>query len=407
MNFEEGIRIAFQTIKAHKLRTFLTTLGIVIGVSSVIGMMSIIDALEAYMNKTLAMIGGNTFYIKKYPAVQLGKLDKKYRQRKNLTLRHVEAIKEYATAVSVVSPRVYTWGKEIKYKDKKTNPNIGVIGSDENWLELEMRYIDEGRFFTKDDIRYKRKVAVIGADIEDKLFPFSYPIGEYIKINNVKFKVIGVLDRRGKVFGESQDNYVVIPISTFMKLYGSNRSIGISVKAKNRELFQEAMDQTISILRMVRKVRPGEPNDFEVVTQDSVMQTLKKLTGFIFVAAVVICAISLLVGGIGIMNIMLVAVTERTREIGIRKAIGAKRIHILYQFITETIAICLAGGIIGVIFGLVIGAVAGLALKIPPTIPLWSIFLGVGFSIGIGLAFGIYPSMKAARLNPIEALRYE
>jgi len=199
----------------------------------------------------------------------------------------------------------------------------------------------------------------------------------------------------------------VIPISTFMKLYGSNRSVGISVKAKNRELFQEAMDQTISILRMVRKVRPGEPNDFEVVTQDSVMQTLKKLTGFIFVAAVVICAISLLVGGIGIMNIMLVAVTERTREIGIRKAIGAKRIHILYQFITETIAICLAGGIIGVIFGLVIGAVAGLALKIPPTIPLWSIFLGVGFSIGIGLAFGIYPSMKAARLNPIEALRYE
>lgn len=407
MNFEEGVRIAFQTIKAHKLRTFLTTLGIVIGVSSVIGMMSIIDALEVYMNKTLSAIGGNTFYIQRLPAVRLGRLDKKYRQRKNLTLKHAEAIRKYASAVSIVSPQAYTWGKEIRYKDRRTNPNIVVIGTDENWPEAEMRFIDEGHFLTKDDIRYKRKVAVIGTDIADKLFPFTYPVGEYIKINNVKFKVIGVLDRRGKIFGESQDDYVIIPISTFMKIYGSNRSIGISIKAKSRELLQEAMDQTISILRMVRGVPPGEPNDFEVVTQDSIMQTLKKLTGFIFVAAVVICAISLIVGGIGIMNIMLVAVTERTREIGIRKAVGAKRIHILHQFLMESIVICLAGGVIGVVFGLVIGAVAGLALKIPPTIPLWSIFLGVGFSIGIGLAFGIYPSMKAARLNPIEALRYE
>ncbi|MBO8130181.1 MAG: ABC transporter permease [Candidatus Marinimicrobia bacterium] len=407
MNLDEGVRIAFQTIKSNKLRTFLTTLGIVIGVTSVIGMMSLINALEAYMNKTLSVIGGNTFWIQKYPAVRLGKLDKKYRLRKDITVDHAEAIKKYASAVSVVSPEAYSWGKELRYKDKKTNPNILVYGSDENWLEINMRFLKEGRFFNRDDIHYKRNVVVIGTEIAEKLFPYTYPIDEFIKIDNIKFKIIGVLEEKGSIFGQSQDNFAVIPISTFMKIYGKHRSIGIAVKAINSDFYQEAMDQSISILRTVRKVPPGDPNDFEVVTQDSIMQTLKNLTGFIFVAAVVICSISLIVGGIGIMNIMLVAVTERTREIGIRKAIGAKRIHILYQFLTETIVICLAGGIIGIILGSIIGVIAGVSLKLPPIIPVWSIFLGVGFSIFVGLLFGIYPSMKAARLNPIEALRYE
>jgi len=407
MNLDEGVRIAFQTIKSNKLRTFLTTLGIVIGATSVIGMMSLINALEAYMNKTLSVIGGNTFWIQKYPAVRLGKLDKKYRLRKDITVDHAEAIKKYASAVSVVSPEAYSWGKELRYKDKKTNPNILVYGSDENWLEINMRFLKEGRFFNRDDIHYKRNVVVIGTEIAEKLFPYTYPIGEFIKIDNIKFKIIGVLEEKGSIFGQSQDNFAVIPISTFMKIYGKHRSIGIAVKAINSDFYQEAMDQSISILRTVRKVPPGDPNDFEVVTQDSIMQTLKNLTGFIFVAAVVICSISLIVGGIGIMNIMLVAVTERTREIGIRKAIGAKRIHILYQFLTETIVICLAGGIIGIILGSIIGVIAGVSLKLPPIIPVWSIFLGVGFSIFVGLLFGIYPSMKAARLNPIEALRYE
>jgi len=407
MNLDEGVRIAFQTIKSNKLRTFLTTLGIVIGVTSVIGMMSLINALEAYMNKTLSVIGGNTFWIQKYPAVRLGKLDKKYRLRKDITVDHAEAIKKYASAVSVVSPEAYSWGKELRYKDKKTNPNILVYGSDENWLEINMRFLKEGRFFNRDDIHYKRNVVVIGTEIAEKLFPYTYPIGEFIKIDNIKFKIIGVLEEKGSIFGQSQDNFAVIPISTFMKIYGKHRSIGIAVKAINSDFYQEAMDQSISILRTVRKVPPGDPNDFEVVTQDSIMQTLKNLTGFIFVAAVVICSISLIVGGIGIMNIMLVAVTERTREIGIRKAIGAKRIHILYQFLTETIVICLAGGIIGIILGSIIGVIAGVSLELPPIIPVWSIFLGVGFSIFVGLLFGIYPSMKAARLNPIEALRYE
>ncbi len=407
MNFEEGLRLAFQTVRNNKLRTFLTTLGIVIGVMAVIGMMSIINALERHMTQTLSAVGGNVFWVQKYPAVQLGHLDRKYRNRKNLTVEQAQKIKLLAPDVDAVSPEFYTWGKQIKYKEESTNPNIVIYGGDESWAEVNDRYISEGRLFTKDDIYHKRYVAVIGSDIVEKLFPFSYPVGEEIKIGNVRFEVVGVIDKKGKIFGSSQDNLVSIPYSTFTKVFGTKRTINIGIKAKSAEQIPEAIDQTISALRIARKVPPGVENDFEIVTQDSIMDTLKNLTGFVFIAAVVICGISLLVGGIGIMNIMLVSVTERTREIGIRKAIGAKRKHILFQFMTESVGICIFGGIIGVVLGVVVGLLISAALKLPPTIPVWSIFLGIGFSMLIGVVFGVYPAMKAARLDPIEALRYE
>ena len=407
MNFEEGLRLAYQTVKSNKLRTFLTTLGIVIGVMAVIGMMSIIDALERHMTQTLSAVGGSVFWVQKYPAVRIGHLDKKYWNRKNITVEHARVIKRLAHAVGAVSPEFYTWGKQIKYKEESTNPNIIIYGGDENWAEVNDRYISEGRLFIKEDIYHKRYVAVIGSDIVEKLFPFSYPVGERIKIGNIRFEVVGVIDKKGKIFGNSQDNLVAIPYSTFRKVFGTKRTVNIGIKAKSVELIPEAIDQTISALRIARKVPPGAENDFEIVTQDSIMDTLKNLTGFVFIAAVVICGISLLVGGIGIMNIMLVSVTERTREIGIRKAIGAKRKHILFQFMTESIGICIFGGIIGVILGVVVGLFISAALKLPPTIPVWSIFLGLGFSLLIGVVFGVYPAMKAARLDPIEALRHE
>ncbi|MBL7135272.1 MAG: ABC transporter permease [Candidatus Marinimicrobia bacterium] len=407
MNFEEGLRLAYQTVKSNKLRTFLTTLGIVIGVMAVIGMMSIIDALERHMTQTLSAVGGSVFWVQKYPAVRIGHLDRKYRNRKNITVEHARAVKRLAKAVGAVSPEFYTLGKQIKYKDESTNPNIIIYGGDENWAEVNDRYISEGRLFIKEDIYHKRYVAVIGSDIVEKLFPFSYPVGERIKIGNIRFEVVGVIDKKGEIFGNTQDNLVTIPYSTFRKVFGTKRTINIGIKAKSVELIPEAIDQTISALRIARKVPPGAENDFEIVTQDSIMDTLKNLTGFVFIAAVVICGISLLVGGIGIMNIMLVSVTERTREIGIRKAIGAKRKHILFQFMTESIGICIFGGIIGVILGVVVGLFISAALKLPPTIPVWSIFLGLGFSLLIGVVFGVYPAMKAARLDPIEALRHE
>jgi len=407
MNFEEGLKLAFQTIKANKLRSLLTTLGIVIGVMSIIGMMSIINALDRYMTSTLSAIGGNVFWIQKYPAVQMGRLDRKYRLRKDLKIAHAEAISRRATLIATVSVELYEWGQQIKYKDKATNPNIMLYGGDQWWADVNGLNISEGRALTPEDIYHRRNVAIIGADVVDKLFPFTYPVGEAIQVQGVRYEVVGVTEKRGNMLGQSQDGFVVIPYTTFTKYFGEKRSIGIAVKARNVEVLPEAMDEVVAILRNARKVPPGNENDFEIVTADSVMDTLRNLTGFVFVAAVVICAISLVVGGIGIMNIMLVSVTERTREIGIRKAVGAKNHHILAQFMTEAIGICLFGGIIGVVLGAVVGVLIGQALKLPPVIPVWSIILGVCFSVLIGVVFGTYPAMKAARLNPIEALRYE
>ncbi len=407
MNFDEGIKLAFQTVKANKMRSFLTTLGIVIGVMSVIGMMSIINALDRYMTNALSAIGGNVFWIQKYPAVQMGHLDHKYRMRKDLKYEHAEAIMRNATLVSAVSAEFYRWGKTIKYKDLATNANVLVYGGDEYWMDVNGRNISEGRAISRMDVQHRRQVIVLGTDIVEKLFPFSYPIGEEVKIDGIRYEVIGVMEKMGQAMMGNQDNVVTIPNSTFIKTYGDWGSINIAVKAKSPELILEAMDQVTAVLRIARKVPPGEENDFEVVTADSIMDTLRNITGFVFIAAVIICAISLLVGGIGIMNIMLVSVTERTREIGIRKAIGAKKRHILTQFMTEAVGICLFGGIIGILLGVVIGLLIAQALKLPPVIPLWSVFVGMGFSLVIGVIFGTYPAMKAANLDPIEALRYE
>jgi putative ABC transport system permease protein len=407
MNFDEGLKLAFQTVKSNKMRTFLTTLGIVIGVTAVIGMMSIINALDRYMTKSLSSIGGNVFWIQKYPAVQVGHLDQKYRMRKDLKYEHAEAIKRSATLVSAVSAEFFRWGKTVKYKDRATNPNVLVYGGDEYWADVNGRNISEGRMISLMDVQHRRAVAVLGADVAEKLFPFTYPIGEQVKIDGIRYEVIGVMEKMGQAMMGNRDNIVTIPNSTFIKTYGDWGSISIAVKAKSAETILDAMDQVTAILRIARKVPPGDENDFEVVTADSIMNTLRNLTGFIFIAAVIICGISLVVGGIGIMNIMLVSVTERTREIGIRKAVGAKRRHILTQFMTEAVGICLFGGLIGILLGVVVGLLIAKAFKLPPVIPLWSIFVGMGFSLLIGVVFGTYPALKAAKLDPIEALRYE
>ena len=407
MNFDEGLKLAFQTVKSNKMRTFLTTLGIVIGVTAVIGMMSIINALDRYMTKSLSSIGGNVFWIQKYPAVQVGHLDQKYRLRKDLKYEHAEAIKRSATMVSAVSAEFLRWGKTVKYKDRATNPNVLVYGGDEYWADVNGRNISEGRMISLMDVQHRRAVAVLGADVAEKLFPFTYPIGEQVKIDGIRYEVIGVMEKMGQAMMGNRDNIVTIPNSTFIKTYGDWGSISIAVKAKSAETILDAMDQVTAILRIARKVPPGDENDFEVVTADSIMNTLRNLTGFIFIAAVIICGISLVVGGIGIMTIMLVSVTERTREIGIRKAVGAKRRHILTQFMTEAVGICLFGGLIGILLGVVVGLLIAKAFKLPPVIPLWSIFVGMGFSLLIGVVFGTYPALKAAKLDPIEALRYE
>ncbi len=407
MDLSESISIAVNSLKTNKLRSSLTILGIIIGVATVIGMMTIIQGINSFVGKEFAQIGANTFYIQKYPAVNTGHERRKYRNRKDIKTEYARKIRDVANLVDNATPQVYTWGETIKGNSEKTNANVLVYGVSEDWQETEGHFVKDGRFLQETDVHSSRTVCVIGLDIVEKLFPFKNPIGECVYVSGKKLKVIGVLEEKGSIFGSSRDNIVVMPYTTFENIFGKHNDVTITVQAKSAELIVPAMDQVAGILRTIRKVPPGKPNDFEIITRDSLADTWKNLTGVIFAAAVGIAMISLLVGGIGIMNIMLVSVTERTREIGIRKAIGAKRKDILGQFIVEAVILSGFGGLIGIVTGLLLGALIGAVSPLPSAVPVWAIFAGLGFSSLVGLFFGIYPAAKAARLDPIVALRYE
>jgi len=407
MEFSESLSIALNSLKTNKLRASLTTLGIVIGVATVIGMMTIIEGINSFVAKEFSQIGANTFYVQKYPAVDTGHNRRKYRNRKDIKTDYARKINQVATLVDNATPQVYTWGETVKGNGEKTNADVVVYGVSQQWQEIESHFVKNGRFLQEHEVNNARKVCVLGIDIVEKLFPFKNPVGEYVYISGKKLKIVGVLEEKGAIFGSSRDNIAVMPFTTFENMFGKNRDVTITVQARTAELILPAMDQVAGILRVIRKVPPGEANDFEIITKDSLSDAWKNLTGVIFAAAIGIAMISLLVGGIGIMNIMLVSVTERTREIGIRKAIGAKRRDVLGQFIVEAVILSAFGGLIGVVLGLLLGKLIGAATPLPAAIPIWSIFVGIGFSSAVGLFFGIYPAAKAARLDPIVALRYE
>ena len=407
MEFKESLSVALDALRANKMRSTLTTLGIIIGVTTIIGMISIIQGLQNYMVDQLSVLGSNTFQVQKDPPIQMGHLDEKFRNRKILTLEHAYAIKEYASLVQSVGPETWDWGQVIKFKDKKTNPDVLIIGVTPEFQAANNYFTDEGRFINDSDVEFNRMVTVLGLDIVEILFPHTSPLGQYVRIGANKFKVVGTTERQGSSFGESQDNRVLLPITSFHKIFGDRRSLNITVQVKDPTRMEEAIEQVIGILRAVRKVPPGEPNDFEIFTSETLIETFNEMSLYVKIAAIGIAFISLLVGGIGIMNIMLVSVTERTREIGIRKAIGAKRRDVLWQFITDAVILGNLGGMLGIILGIVIGVFIGSVTPLPTAIPIWAVILGLGFCTTIGLFFGIYPAAKAARLDPIVALRYE
>jgi len=405
----ESMRMSIEAIRSNKLRASLTLLGITIGVFSVIGAMTAIRTLESSINSGLSIFGSNTFLIQKYPLIQMGGHTRhKYRNRRNITYRQYEELKDRAQLPVRVSVIDGTGGKSIKYKDKQAKISAAVNGGDEGALQSLKTYIADGRDLTKQDVDFSRSVVILGMDIVDQLFPFEDPLGKSIVVNGLKYRVIGITERQGNLFGQSQDDFILIPISNYLRQFSSRwTSLSITIEAESVELYDKTQDEVVGIMRTIRKVAPGDDNDFEVASNDELIDTFGQFTGGVKLFAFAISIIALVVAGIGIMNIMLGSVSERIKEIGIRKAVGANRRDILIQFLTEAVFLSEFGGIAGVILGVLGGNAVSMIFNIPAVIPLDWAFYGLLVCSLIGIGFGSYPAYRAAGLDPIESLHYD
>ena len=405
---KESFRMTIDAIRQNKLRSILTLLGISIGVFSVIGVMTAIRTLESSVESGLNVFGTNTFVIQKYSAIMTDHGDEKYRNRKNIDYPQYEEFKRRAKLPILVSVSEGTSARNVKYRDKTVKRSIELIGGDEGTVRTYNTYIADGRNVTVDDVHSARNVCLLGMDVVDRLFPFEDPLGKSLQIRGLNYTVIGVTERKGEMFGSSQDNYIAIPMTNFLQHF-KNRwtTLAISVEAPSAEEYDRTMDEAVGILRAVRKVPPGDENNFEIVSNADLIERFSGFTKGIKLFALSNSVIALLVAGIGIMNIMLVSVTDRIKEIGVRKAIGATRRDILIQFLTEAIFLSEFGGIVGVILGIAGGNVVSFLFNIPAVIPLDWAFYGLVVCSAIGIGFGIYPAWRAANLDPIESLRYE
>ena len=409
MNVLEAIRMAIEALRGHKMRSALTLLGMVIGVFAIIVSVTAVSVIDVYFKEKLQVLGSSTVSISRTPMIQTGNLDRSMRNRPNITFEQVERLEESMQIAVTISPMEdFTMGKMV-YSDRETEPSIFVMGTDEDMLGNFSYEIESGRFFTRDDVQYARPVCVLGSDITDTLFPNENPIGKIIKAAGARCEVIGTLETKGSFLGFSQDNRIYIPITRGFVLYGgTNRNIAsVSVRVHDPVMINGAMDEMTGRLRVIRRVEPGQDNNFEISTNDSMQAIFEAFTGTLTAGGAGIGLISLLAAGIGIMNIMLVSVTERTREIGIRKSIGARRKDIMRQFLLEAFFLCQVGGFVGILLGSLAGNGVAFYFDISATFPVGWAIAAVIMVTFIALVFGGYPAFKAARLSPIDSLRYE
>lgn len=408
MNIIEVFRQSFDSLRSNKLRSSLTLLAIAVGVFAIISANTAVLVLDTYFKDTLSLMGGDVITISKTPAISMGPTDwELYRNRQDITIDQMERLQNLSAQASEVGPnRTYRMTR-VTYEDEDTEPNIAIRGGNEYYLDNNAYTLSRGRNILPQDVDYARAVAVIGADVESALFERQDALGKTIRIEGRPYTVVGVVEAKGNVFGNTLDRFVVIPYSNLAGLYGRNQNIGVQVRAGSVENIQAAIDEITGVLRVIRKVDPRDVNDFEITTNESLSNTFESFTGILYIIGFVIGGIVLLGAGIGVMNIMLVSVSERTREIGLRKSVGATKKAIVSQFLMETIAICQIGGVIGIIAGVLLGNAAAIYLEANIVVPWGSAFGGIiGMTI-IGVLFGVYPAYKAAQLDPIESLRYE
>ena len=410
MQIQENISVALSQLKSNKMRSFLTTIGITIGIATVIFIVSVLEGYYRSMEAQMNSLGANVFQIQRddeFSGIRVGH-SRRDKTRKKIKVELAKAIREHATLVDGVGAELWKNGQVIVYSDKRTNPNISVAGGEPDFFINNGYFIEEGRGFTWNDIRSAKKIVVLGMDVIDVLFPFENPMNKIIKVNGHKFKVVGILEREGSsTFGGSNDNRVIIPISTFTQLYGSNRSANITIRVKEGIDIEDAKNQVIGIVRKERKVQPGKENDFAIWSNDNLIESFAGIASKIQLVAILLGMVSLVVGSIGVMNIMLVTVTERTREIGIRKAVGAKKSTIMFQFLNESVILSIFGGLVGMIIGIALSWITGAALNTPFAVPLWAVITSIAVTTFVGLFAGLYPAAKAANMDPIDALRYE
>lgn len=405
MQFLEGIIIALKSLVANKLRSILTLIGVVIGVMTVIAVVSVISGMNRYVESEISSMGSTTFLIRKFGIVTSDEEWHAMLKRKDLKTSDMKAIEENCPDCWKVGAQAVSFRK-VKYKNKHLS-DMSIAGATANITEISSHDVYEGRTFSEFEVDHNRQVCFVGWEIKDILFPNEDPLGKDIKVGNSNFRIIGVAAKKGSFLGENQDNFVLIPITAFEKLFARRFFLEIFVKAKDYMSMQDAMDECRVILRTRRDVPYEKPDDFSMMTSEGVMDFFKQFTRLAYLVMGGISSISLVVGGIVIMNIMLVSVTERTKEIGIRKALGARRRNILWQFLVEAVTLALVGGAMGIIMGAVVAQIISSFSPLPAAVEAWSVGLALLVSSSVGIFFGIFPAMKAARLNPIEALRYE
>ncbi|MBI4482876.1 MAG: ABC transporter permease [Acidobacteria bacterium] len=406
MSIWEAAKVALESLRANKLRSFLTLLGIIIGITAIIAVISIINGLNLYIAEKVANLGSNVFVVQKFGIITShDQWMDAVKRNKDLKLEDARAIQDRCRNCEAVGVEVHTY-EDVKYGNQ-TVEEVGIGGITANILPLENYEVDLGRALSEFDVDHARYVAFMGADVGENLFPHTDPLGKQVRIGRTKFTIVGLGKKRGSVFGQSRDNYAKIPLSTFQKIYGSRRSVNITVKARSQQVMDEAEDEARVILRARHHLRYNAEDDFGIVSSQGINDLWKDLTEKIFVVAIFVVGISLVVGGIVIMNIMLVSVIERTREIGIRKAVGARQPDILRQFLIESVILCCAGGAIGIALAFLVSYGLSKATPLPSSFPLWAPPFAFAVCTLIGVFFGIHPARKAAHLDPIEALRAE
>jgi putative ABC transport system permease protein len=405
MLFESAI-LALQAIWANKLRSFLTVLGNIVAVTSIIAVVSLIQGLNASVEDAImSEVGADTFMVDRYPVTQSQEEEDAVRNNPRVTMEDAIAVRRLTQSVDSVMVQARA-SAEVKYRTEQLD-SVQIQGVTREYASLPTTNVEHGRVITPSEFDAGRLVAILGYDTADRLFGARDPLEKKVSIAGVPFLVIGVAEKKGSIFGQSQDEYAIIPLPAFQRVFGSRRSLNLVVRPKDPSLTRAAMDETTVALRIHRRLKPAERDNFGVFSSDTFLNIYEQATRGIFAVLVGVVGLSLVVGGIVIMNIMLMVVTERTREIGLRKALGARRRDIVWQILTESITLSTFGGVVGTAIGFVIAMIIAAVSPLPAAVELWSIVLGIGITAVVGLFFGMYPAMQAAKLDPIEALRRE